>query len=613
MKNLYVFSRRFLRPSQLEEILWYRDDWMFSRKVRSRIIFLFGFLLLVVSSIGYAQAPYQFSFQGVARDASGKIVTNQEIGYSFNLHQDSPGGPTVYTREGSTITNGSGIFNLTVGTAASPLPASLEWGAKSFFLQVGVDSDGAANGYTFTDIGTTQLLSVPYSLYSNESGKWRNNESVLQTGTLGQGSSLPTVGFGPRLIWYPKKAAFRAGYAANNDWEEGVIGPFSFAAGYAPKASASYSISIGNSNDALAESAIAMGTSSSATGISAIAIGKSNSASGNSAVAIGENTIANANNALAMGMGSTANAANAISIGTNTTANQIGSVAVGTNAYASGTSAISIGQYTSANASYSTALGRFNNNFDVPNGTSTDRLFQIGNGTGVNQRSNALTILRNGNVGVGANATSPGYLLDVDGRINIRHNGNSSSGVWLGSSDGNTDKSIFIGAQGGDGIAAGFFFPTQGWTFWVGGGGNGHFNQQVYAQEFIENSDIKLKTNLNALNNSLINLRSITGYLYNWKKGDTRKHVGVIAQEVEKHFPELVYTKEDGFKAVRYTGLIPHLIEAIKELDKRTEEISALKKELASAQELNKKLSVLEANVKQLLAGQAATSTPTGK
>jgi len=137
----------------------------------------------------------------------------------------------------------------------------------------------------------------------------------------------------------------------------------------------------------------------------------------------------------------------------------------------------------------------------------------------------------------------------------------------------------------------------------------------VYADEFFTTSDKNLKSDLRRIDNSLSNLKMLNGYNYHWKdkKNDKSLQTGLIAQEVEVYFPDLVSTKEDGYKAVNYTGLIPHLIEAVKELDKKIEEISALKKELASVQEMNKKLSALEASVKELLAGKAATSTQTSK
>jgi len=46
---------------------------------------------------------------------------------------------------------------------------------------------------------------------------------------------------------------------------------------------------------------------------------------------------------------------------------------------------------------------------------------------------------------------------------------------------------------------------------------------------------------------------------------------GLIAQEVEKILPELVNEASDGYKSVNYIGLIPHLIEAVKELEAKNE------------------------------------------
>ena len=63
---------------------------------------------------------------------------------------------------------------------------------------------------------------------------------------------------------------------------------------------------------------------------------------------------------------------------------------------------------------------------------------------------------------------------------------------------------------------------------------------------------------------------------------DDKKHIGVIAQELEKEFPELVSTADDGFKSVEYSTLAPILIEAMKEqqaiIDNQQKQIDELKK-----------------------------------
>jgi Chaperone of endosialidase len=73
-------------------------------------------------------------------------------------------------------------------------------------------------------------------------------------------------------------------------------------------------------------------------------------------------------------------------------------------------------------------------------------------------------------------------------------------------------------------------------------------------------------------------VRAIRGVSWEWvdqeRYGDSRvRQIGVIAQEVERVFPEAVITGEDGFKRVDYTGLVGVLVEAVKELAARVEEL----------------------------------------
>lgn len=87
----------------------------------------------------------------------------------------------------------------------------------------------------------------------------------------------------------------------------------------------------------------------------------------------------------------------------------------------------------------------------------------------------------------------------------------------------------------------------------------------VDASNFNATSDVALKDNLALVENPLEKLSNISGYTFNWKK-DNKEAVGIIAQEVEQIFPQLVTTGNDGYKRVNYDALIPVMIEAIKEL-----------------------------------------------
>ena len=91
-------------------------------------------------------------------------------------------------------------------------------------------------------------------------------------------------------------------------------------------------------------------------------------------------------------------------------------------------------------------------------------------------------------------------------------------------------------------------------------------------------SDKRLKDNLIKIGNPLDKISQLNGYEFDWipKEGihENEGHdVGVIAQEVEKVLPEIVQTRESGYKAVKYEKIVPLLIESIKELTKRVEEL----------------------------------------
>ena len=90
-------------------------------------------------------------------------------------------------------------------------------------------------------------------------------------------------------------------------------------------------------------------------------------------------------------------------------------------------------------------------------------------------------------------------------------------------------------------------------------------------------SDIRLKDNVELISNPLQKINQIGGYSFVWneEKQDTYKGTdyGVIAQEIEQILPELVDTRENGYKAVKYDKLVSLLIEGIKDLSKQVEEL----------------------------------------
>jgi trimeric autotransporter adhesin len=109
---------------------------------------------------------------------------------------------------------------------------------------------------------------------------------IVARGTLNAGA-IPATGTGTRLMWYPRKAAFRAGHVTDAHWDDVSIGLFSTATGRNVTASGNFSTAMGHNNQATGQSSTAMGQDNQATGSSSTALGSGNTAEGWASVAIG--------------------------------------------------------------------------------------------------------------------------------------------------------------------------------------------------------------------------------------------------------------------------------------------------------------------------------------
>jgi hypothetical protein len=115
----------------------------------------------------FAQAPQQINYQGVARNSVGNALVNQAIKVRLTVHDLTATGPTLYTETRTATTNLFGLFNIIIGstgaTNVTGTVSAINWALGSKFLQVEMDPTG---GNTFINAGTTQLQSVPYSLFA---------------------------------------------------------------------------------------------------------------------------------------------------------------------------------------------------------------------------------------------------------------------------------------------------------------------------------------------------------------------------------------------------------------------------------------------------------------
>jgi len=257
---------------------------------------------------------------------------------------------------------------------------------------------------------------------------------VLFSGTFNAAGTtpLPATGAGTRMMWFPELAAFRVGSANATEWDKTNIGQYS----------------------------VAMGLATTASGSNSTAMGVGTTASGASSTAMGSNPTASGASSTAMGSVTTASAFASTAMGANTTASGQYSTAMGVATTASGEFSTAMGRGTTADAFAELALGQFNTVATTPNAfqwVATDRLFTIGNGTSpsANSTSDALVMLKNGNLGLGT--STPGSVLDV-------YSNNSSFGMLrLGNKATGSNEASISFRKGSD---------TTNGQLWVAGVGS---------------------------------------------------------------------------------------------------------------------------------------------
>src|ERR1041384_7837534 len=130
--------------------------------MKKRFLF-FAFSLVIVFS-GAAQVPQAMKYQGVARNGAGVVMANQPIVVRISIRDLTSSGIVVFKESHSATTNQFGLYNLTLGqgTMISGVNFSLiPWGTGNKFIEQEVDF-----GSGFVNMGTSQLLSVPYALYA---------------------------------------------------------------------------------------------------------------------------------------------------------------------------------------------------------------------------------------------------------------------------------------------------------------------------------------------------------------------------------------------------------------------------------------------------------------
>jgi hypothetical protein len=498
----------------------------------------------------------------------------------------------------------TGVFNDSTN-AADPL--NINSLNRIFQIGNGTADNARSNAMTVLQNGNTGInTTTPQSLLQVKNG------AVLFDGITG---TTPISGAGSRMMWIPARAAFRAGFVDATQWDDSNIGIYSFASGFNSLASNAYSTAIGRNT--------------TASGYSSIAIGYGNTSSGDNSIAMGYNT--------------TASAALSTTMGQFTAASAVASTAMGQFTSASGYASTAMGQYTSASGNFSTATGIFtksksyggfttglyndSTNAALPTDiNSLNRIFQIGNGTADNARSNAMTVLQNGNIGVGI--STPEAVLDINGSGWIRsglvgplptaagtglrlfYNGNAGQDygeMYSFNYSTFTPRNLILQNPGGN-IGIGTSAPTAKLSV------NGTANNASGVWTVFSDERIKTITDDFTDGLSVINKIQPVKFRYNDNapfKTD-EEQIGIVAQDLEKIAPYMVskqaYNQFTDLREVNNQAYVFLLINAVKEqqvqIEAQQKEYTLLQVQITFQQKENKeqkeRMDALEKLIKEL-------------
>ena len=287
------------------------------------------------------------------------------------------------------------------------------------------------------------------------------------------------------------------------------------------------------------------------------------------------------------------------------------------NATASGHTSTAMGRNTTASENYSTAMG---------DGTTASGIASTAMGGDTEASGIASTAMGGGTTASGSNSTAMGGNTTASGYYSTAMGGNTTASGYYSTAMGYNTKagdygSLVIGQYNDAGSAAtsDTSFSLENTAFVIGRGANADARLDAFKVMFngdatlsndltvegdiVISSDARLKANIVSLGSTLARLLLIDGKSYTMKK-DGKQKIGVLAQDIQKVFPELVSTDDRDMLAVNYQGLVPVLINALKEQDGKMKEQGAKMKEqqadIDELKEQEKRLERLEAIISKM-------------
>ena len=477
-----------------------------------KLILLFIVLFAFTANDTFAQQPDENKPSGVVFTENGEGNT-----WYQQLYRRGEGSPLGgnFTRGGNGNSNdnfgniGQFAADLTVSDR-NPQSAAQDFGG---FQESGhpLYNEGDGNWSVISEgHGAIGYMSFTANAYNRASGL---GATALGFATL----SGPQVGAAGGIDG-GNVGQFSAGWASR------AIGNISTATGFRNTASGQASVALGNYNYATGDSSIALGKENWAQGASTVAIGFKAHAAGAGSVALGQETVAWGTTNFTTGYQNVAGDINS-DIGVAGSA-----TAMGHGNFAQGRSSFAANRFTSAVNQASASLGL---------ATTADNFGMLAVGV-------------NNIIGLGDTLVDPdnynGYYY-VDGQYT-----GSNPGVAFVVGNGHINSS---NGRAGDNPSNAFIVNYDG--------------SATLAGDLTVNSDARLKSNIVSLGSTLSKLLLIDGKAYTMKSNEAIEKIGLLAQEVQKAFPELVKQSgdEEGTLSVNYQGMIPVLINAIKEQQKQ--------------------------------------------
>lgn len=403
---------------------------------------------------------------------SGNSVTNM-LGFFFNAEQQSVGGGVELDNAWTEVGENSVLLGFG-GEASNTRATSV--GYKNEASGMSSSAIGDRNGASGSN---SNAFGYDNKATANSSSSFGYQNDANMDNSSAFGYQNDAFGLNSIALGYQNLANMVAASALGYDND--ATGGNSSAVGYQNQATGDFSNAYGNSNEATAQTSSAFGYTNQAISPQSGAFGYDNTAGSFRANAFGYTNSAVGFQSNAFGYNNTANSDNTSAFGYSNEAEAVNASAFGYTNEASGTNTSVFGYTSSAEASNATALGHqlfvdvyqmtavgcFN---EDPVGSSnswisTDPVFMVGNGQDIFNRSSALTILKNGRVGIGTSAPSTGLHI-LSNNSNPFRMESSTTDSWMG----------FYNSTGYVGYA-GIFSGDNDMDFGTGGGNtNGNLN-----------------------------------------------------------------------------------------------------------------------------------------